>query len=55
MQLGVTKVGTKIAKHIIIRGNNTQEDMGDKEQGVQHLYVRNRNLRVPQEGVTPIK
>ena len=54
-QLGATKVGTKRAKHIISREDNTQEDIGDKDQVVQPHHGSNRNLRVPQVGVTPIQ
>ena len=34
-KLGATQDVSKVYKHTIIRGGNTQEDMGDREQEVQ--------------------
>ena len=45
-QLGVIKGVTKGAKYIFIQEDNTQEDIGDNEQGVQPHHVRNKNIRL---------
>ena len=53
-QMGETQDRIRGDKPITNRGDKTQEDMGYSEQEVLLQHGNNKNLRLPQGGVTKI-